>query len=218
MRERWATVHRLTSEKELPPVELYQVGEAFFVSDGHHRISVARQTGARIIRAHVYQYPVCTNLGPGTTFEDLLIEEERLEFLKSTGLETSRPEQSIRFTSLGHFSKLECQIASYQAALSLIDGRPFSYQEAAAHWYDMYYTPIVQLIRQREVLNSFAHRTESDLFVWVTAHQRQLSEVYGYDVQISTATDHVKAHHGSRGFRRAFLNLRERLARRQHSH
>jgi hypothetical protein len=56
MRDRWATVHRLAAERELPPVELYQVGGAFFVSDGHHRISVARHTGARTIQAHVYEY------------------------------------------------------------------------------------------------------------------------------------------------------------------
>jgi hypothetical protein len=119
---------------------------------------------------------------------------------------------------LGHFSKLERQIASYQATLSLIDGRPFSYQEAATYWYDMYYTTVVQLIRQRELLRDFTHRTESDLFVWVTTHQQQLSEVYGYDVQMSAATEHVTTHHGGRWFRRAFLNLRERLSRRQHSH
>jgi len=218
LRDRWATVHRLAGEQDLPPVELYQVGEAFFVSDGHHRISVARQSGTRTVRAHVYRYHTCSALGPGTTFEDLLIEEERLEFLRSTGLDQSRPQQAIRFTSLGHFPKLECQIASYQAALSLIDERPFSYPEAAAYWYDMYYTPIVQLIRQRELLRKFAHRTESDLFVWVTSHQEQLSEVYGYDVQMSAATDHVKAHHGGRWFRRAFLKLQERLSRRQHRH
>jgi hypothetical protein len=61
-------------------------------------------------------------------------------------------------------------------------------------------------------------QAKSDLFVWVTSHQQQLSEVYGYDVQMSAATDHVKAHHGSRWFRRALPNLQERLARRQHSH
>ena len=61
-------------------------------------------------------------------------------------------------------------------------------------------------------------QAESNLFVWVTSHQQQLSEIYGYDVQMSAATDHVKAHQGSRWFRRAFLNLQQRLSRRQHSH
>jgi hypothetical protein len=37
----------------LPPVELVQVGDVYFVRDGHHRISVARTVGQRDIEAEV---------------------------------------------------------------------------------------------------------------------------------------------------------------------
>ena len=37
----------------LPPVELIQVGEIFFVQDGHHRVSVARAMGQEYIEAEV---------------------------------------------------------------------------------------------------------------------------------------------------------------------
>lgn len=37
----------------LPPVELTQVGEIYFVRDGHHRISVARALGQTDIEAEV---------------------------------------------------------------------------------------------------------------------------------------------------------------------
>src|SRR6266508_370226 len=43
---------------ELPPVELIQVGDAYFVRDGHHRISVARTFGAREIDALVTVWEV----------------------------------------------------------------------------------------------------------------------------------------------------------------
>jgi hypothetical protein len=39
--------------KALPPVELIQVGDLYFVQDGHHRISVARAMGQRAIEANV---------------------------------------------------------------------------------------------------------------------------------------------------------------------
>ncbi len=39
--------------KHLPPVELIQVGETYFVRDGHHRISVARAYGQYEIDAIV---------------------------------------------------------------------------------------------------------------------------------------------------------------------
>jgi hypothetical protein len=54
MRERWTRIAlaRLNG-LPLPPVELIQVGEEFFVRDGHHRISVARAFGADYIEANV---------------------------------------------------------------------------------------------------------------------------------------------------------------------
>jgi hypothetical protein len=39
--------------RPLPPVELIQVGDSYFVRDGHHRISVARAFGQTAIDAQV---------------------------------------------------------------------------------------------------------------------------------------------------------------------
>jgi hypothetical protein len=44
--------------KALPPVELVQIGEFYFVRDGHHRISVARALGQRTIEARVVVWQV----------------------------------------------------------------------------------------------------------------------------------------------------------------
>ncbi len=46
-RERWARVKMVVEDLQgLPPIEVYQVGEAYFVMDGNHRVSIARQLGA----------------------------------------------------------------------------------------------------------------------------------------------------------------------------
>jgi len=39
--------------RTLPPVELIQIGDLYFVRDGHHRISVARGMGQEHIDAEV---------------------------------------------------------------------------------------------------------------------------------------------------------------------
>jgi hypothetical protein len=41
--------------EELPPVVLYKVGEAYFVEDGNHRVSVARYQGVEWIDAEVVE-------------------------------------------------------------------------------------------------------------------------------------------------------------------
>jgi hypothetical protein len=54
--ERWKRIDRAFHRgEELPPVELYKVGEAYFVEDGNHRVSVARYQGVQWIDAEVVE-------------------------------------------------------------------------------------------------------------------------------------------------------------------
>lgn len=55
--ERWKRVdlafHRGV---DLPPVSLYKLGDAYFVEDGNHRVSVARYHGVRVLEADVTEF------------------------------------------------------------------------------------------------------------------------------------------------------------------
>ncbi len=54
IRTRWISVATAMRKRiPLPPIELVQVGDAFFVRDGHHRISVARSLGQEAIEARI---------------------------------------------------------------------------------------------------------------------------------------------------------------------
>ncbi len=56
---RWLSVAAARRRgKALPPVDLIQVGDAYFVRDGHHRVSVARALGQQDIEAQVIVWPV----------------------------------------------------------------------------------------------------------------------------------------------------------------
>jgi hypothetical protein len=53
-RDRWMSIlAAMQNGVTLPPVELVQVGERYFVRDGHHRISVARALGQVDVDAEV---------------------------------------------------------------------------------------------------------------------------------------------------------------------
>lgn len=57
--DRWLSVAGARRrERAMPPVELIQVGEVYFVQDGHHRISVARALGQLDIEAEVTVWQV----------------------------------------------------------------------------------------------------------------------------------------------------------------
>jgi len=52
--ERWRSVYAALRRGEgLPPVSLLKVGDAYFVRDGNHRVSVARWLGAEALDAEV---------------------------------------------------------------------------------------------------------------------------------------------------------------------
>jgi hypothetical protein len=54
LHDRWVRVAQASfQQKVLPPVELVRVGEAYFVMDGHHRVSVAKTLGHDEILARV---------------------------------------------------------------------------------------------------------------------------------------------------------------------
>jgi hypothetical protein len=54
IRQRWQSVAKaFEAGMDLPPVDLIQVGQTYFVRDGHHRVSVARARGQTTITAEV---------------------------------------------------------------------------------------------------------------------------------------------------------------------
>ena len=67
-RDRWVNVAgAMYSGKALPPVDLYQIHDTYFVIDGNHRISVMRHNGQEYVEAHVIRVntPNCIDLFTG---------------------------------------------------------------------------------------------------------------------------------------------------------
>jgi hypothetical protein len=55
--DRWKRIDRAFQRSEdLPPVELYKIGDAYFVVDGHHRVSVARYHDVPTVEAAVAEF------------------------------------------------------------------------------------------------------------------------------------------------------------------
>jgi hypothetical protein len=174
--ERWKRVSMVASTIGIPPIEVYQVGEAYFVMDGNHRVSVATQNAQGTIQAYVWEFVTPVGLSSTADLDELLIRAEYTEFLDHTRLDKLRPEQKIEFTTPGRYRELEYQIVMYRQILEQIDGEPATYEDAVTAWYDMVYTPAVQIIQERGTLERFPGRTEADLFIWVWRHRQDLQQ------------------------------------------
>jgi hypothetical protein len=179
VRSRWEKVDQLSTTRGIPPIQVYQVGQVYFVLDGNHRVSVARQMGAETIEARVWKYETRVPLEPDDAPKDVLIRQEYLEFLERTQLDKHRPDQYIILTSPGRYRDFEQQIAIHRHYMELERDHDVSFKDAAVHWYDHVYCPIVEIIHREDMLRLFPGRTEADLANWIIRHQARLRQRYG---------------------------------------
>jgi hypothetical protein len=174
---RWARVEQAWQDLAgLPPIEVYQIGEVYFVADGNHRVSVARKFGLSHIEAHVVEFETKVPLSPDDSLDDLIVKAEYAEFLAHTRLDELRPDVDLAMSVPGHYRKLEEQIAACCTPAETEERTRSPYAESVARWYDEVYLPVVQVIRQRGMLRDFSGRTETDLYVWILKHRAELEQ------------------------------------------
>lgn len=192
---RWARLKlKALYEGGFPPIEVYKVGDVYFVLDGNHRVSVAREMGATHIQAYVTEVPTRVPLEPGVQPDDLIIKARYAEFLERTGLDRSRPQADFTMTVPGQYRALEEEIEIHRRRLEQAGGGPVSLAEAAADWYDQVYRPVVEMIRRHELLEDFPERTEADLYVWISQHRAELAEELGWPVDAGAAAADLFTH------------------------
>lgn len=216
--DRWLNIGRAYYEDiPLPPVKLYQVGDVYFVVDGNHRVSVARELGREFIDAEVYECRVRVPIREDLDPDDLEVIGEKAHFLEATRLDEQRPEANIELTIPGGYHLLLEHIELHRYLQSTEWKREFSFEEAAAQWYDQVYLPLVKVIRESGILKDFPHRTEGDLYLWVIEHQYYLRQQFGDRVGPWEAARSFAAHFTARPLKRLWHWLIQHvLGRRPH--
>lgn len=180
IRSRWQKLDAMARGPQgFPPIEVYKVGEVYFVSDGNHRVSVAHQLGTPTIEAYVTELLTAVQIDETTTPDDLAKKQGLAEFLQKTDLNHLRPDSNIDLTEPGRYRQFLEHIDVHRYFLGLNQDRPVTYPEAVTSWYDNVYMPMVNLIRKYEILDHFPGRTEADLYAWLIKHQEALRLAYG---------------------------------------
>jgi hypothetical protein len=177
LRDRWTRIYTAMVEgDELPPIDVYKLDDAYYVIDGHHRVSVARNLGRDVINARVVEVRTRAPLGPNADAAAMLRAAEYSAFLESTQLHRLRPEARLECSRLGRYDEIFKHILGHRYFLGLEQHREVPLAEAAASWYDNVYTPIAKVIRKHRVLEQLPGWTEADVYVEITKRWLELSE------------------------------------------
>jgi len=175
--QRWRRISQVASDGYgYPPIEVYQVGDVYFVRDGNHRVSVARMNKARTIEAYVIEFKSSVPIDKDDNLDDILLKYERARFFEKTHLDQIRPEQNVVFTEPGRYRLVKEHIAFHKYLKETECSCEIPYEEAVGSWYDNVYLPIVELICQQNVLQNFPGRTEADLYAWLLLHRAELED------------------------------------------
>ena len=194
--ERWARVKQAMSRSRgVPPIEVYQIGQVYFVLDGNHRVSVARQMGASHIEAYVILFDTKVTLTPNDNADDVIIKAEYADFLEKTHFDRIRPEANLQVTVPGQYWELETHLEAHRFWLSQTEQREVTLEEAAAHWYDQLYRPVIEGMQELGLLRDFPNRTETDLYLWLFQHRAVLKEKLGWQVDLEAAASDLAGKH-----------------------
>jgi hypothetical protein len=205
-RARWESVNSAYFDDIiLPPIEVYKVSDVYFVRDGHHRVSVARERGQVYMDAYVIEIDISGKIDENTNINDVIMAHEYADFLSRSKLDKVVPERDFRFSIPGQYDRLLQHISVHRWFMGEKLKRSITDEEAALGWYQDVYLPLVKVIRKHGILQEFPQRTETDLYLWIIEHRWYLGEESKKKISLdSAATDFV-----NRFYNRPFRHLRQ---------
>ena len=147
------------------PILVYQVDHAYFVVDGHKRLSLAVEEGREAIDAEVGRFSSRFHVSSDTTMADIRATEREHRFRQVTGLDVAVPDERFPLGDVDGYLELEESLKSHAYDLSRDQGRVVPAPEAARHWYDYVYRAVVKIALDSGVGRLLSSSTEPELFL-----------------------------------------------------
>jgi hypothetical protein len=147
------------------PIRLIQVDHAYFVEDGHKRLSLAIADGRSEVDADVDRYRTEFHVAPGTTMDAIRVTARERRFRELTGLARAVPKERFPLTDPDGYLELEESVKSHTLDLSYSVGRLLAREEGARHWFDAVYVPVLAVADASSATRLLESTTAPDRFL-----------------------------------------------------
>ena len=201
LRTRWERVDiAKIRDIPLPAIQLYEIGGAYFVRDGNHRVSVARSQGAEEIDAEITSLSSEIVIDPSMTVDDLreevILYEKRI-FYDKTSFGMLTGDYDLDFTQPGSYDVIYNHILVHKYYLNQNHEDELPFNEALVSWYKKVYTPIINIIEEDKLCINFPGRKSGDLYVWIVKHWDYLKKKNGLHYSVVDAARDFSQKYGN---------------------
>ena len=201
LRARWESVDIANiRDIPLPAIQLYEIGGAYFVRDGNHRVSVARSQGGEIIDAEVTSLSSEIAINPSMKADDLrdaVIKYEKKIFYERTSFGELTGEAELNFTQPGRYDVIYNHILVHKYYLNQTQKEELPFNEALVSWYKNVYCPIIKIIEEDRLCLKFRGREPGDLYVWIVQHWDDLKKENGVHYSVADAARDFSVKYGN---------------------
>lgn len=165
LRRRMARVQQAFPDGGYPTISVFQVDQAYFVADGHHRVALARRLGAEYIDAQITQIHGPYRLGPDVDSAQIELTGHERTFLKLSGLAAARPAARIACSSATSYAELLEAVKAHGYDLMRQCQCWVPSELVAASWYDCVYRPTLETAESTGLSDLLPSCNDGDIFL-----------------------------------------------------
>jgi hypothetical protein len=174
LKKRINDLREVFGSRPMPPITAYEAGSLYFVSDGHHRVALAREDGAQFIDAEVTALRLSHEIHPKVDLLELIHTEQYRRFVDQTELLVRHPEAVIEFSRPIGYSEMAGLIEAHAYELSRARGELVPIADATADWYENSWLPAQEAITASKLRERYWFKTPGDLYLWVSSKLREM--------------------------------------------
>ena len=181
VRSRWERVATATRRgDEIPPIDVYRIGELHFVRDGHHRVSVARAMGFKVIDAYVTAVLTAVGAGREITIRDLPLKSHERLFRERVPL-PPEARKRIQLSDEWRYAGLAEGVEAWGFRLMQARGDFMTREEVADTWFREEYEPVVEMLREADLIR---RGTETEAYIRVATLRYLLLRTHEWDDEV----------------------------------
>lgn len=180
-RARWQRIDEAQRRGEsMPAIDVFKVGDLYFVKDGHHRVSVAGALGYEVIDAHVTE--IRTRI-PATGLwvrGDIVTKDYERIFHQRVPL-PSEWAQRIEVTDPWNYAEIAENVEAWGFRLIQEEGRFATREEVARRWFEQEYEPVVEMMKEADLIGG---GTEAEAYMRLARERYRLIRAHEWSEDI----------------------------------